>query len=80
VIDATAERLRAEGMLDGAELTEQGRAVRAEIERCTDAMEQSIVDALGDRLDWLAARLDRWSSACIAAACFPPDPLKRAAG
>jgi helix-turn-helix protein len=80
VIDAAAERLRAEGLLDGAELSERGRATRAEIERRTDAMEQSIVDALGDQLDWLAARLDRWSSACIGAGCFPPDPLKRAAG
>lgn len=80
VIDATVERLRGEGLVDGDALTERGRTVRAEIERRTDAMEQSIVDALGDRLDWLAARLDRWSSACISAGSFPPDPLKRAAG
>jgi hypothetical protein len=80
VIEAAAERLRAEGLVEGAELSERGRAARAEIERRTDAMEQSVVDALGDQLDWLVARLDRWSGACIAAACFPPDPLKRAAG
>jgi hypothetical protein len=80
VIEAAAERLRAEGLVEGAELSERGRAARAEIERRTDAMEHSVVDALGDQLDWLVARLDRWSGACIAAACFPPDPLKRAAG
>ncbi|HEY2704787.1 MAG TPA: hypothetical protein VGL20_13970 [Candidatus Dormibacteraeota bacterium] len=80
VIEAAAERLRAEGLLQGAELTERGRAARAEIERRTDAMEQGVVDALGDQLDWLVARLDRWSSACIGGGSFPPDPLKRAAG
>ncbi len=80
VIEAAAERLRAEGLLEGTELSDRGRAARAEIERRTEAMEGSIAGALGDQLDWLVARLDRWSSACISAGSFPPDPLKRAAG
>ena len=80
VIEAAAERLHARGLLDGGGLTESGRAARADIEARTDAMEQPLVDALGDGLDPLLERLDGWSAACIAAGAFPPDPLKRAAG
>jgi Helix-turn-helix family len=80
VIEAAADRLRDRGLVAGAGLTETGRAVRAGIEARTDAMEQPVVDALGDALDGLVERLDAWSAACVAAGAFPPDPLKRAAG
>jgi hypothetical protein len=80
VIAAATEHLRAAGLVDGGELTTKGRNLRAHIEQRTDAMEQGVVDALGDRLEQLTSRLGRWSEACIAAGSFPPDPLKRAAG
>jgi Helix-turn-helix family len=80
VIQAAAGHLADGGLVEGATLTERGRALRAGIEARTDAMEQPIVDALGPALDGLVERLDRWSAACIAAGAFPPDPLKRAAG
>jgi hypothetical protein len=80
VIAAATEHLRAAGLVDGSELTTKGRNLRAHIEQRTDAMEQGVVDALGDRLEQLTSRLGRWSEACIAAGSFPPDPLKRAAG
>ncbi|MBK5248690.1 MAG: hypothetical protein JJE50_04545 [Actinomycetales bacterium] len=63
---------------DGA-LTDAGRVVRLEIEARTDAQEQSVVDALGERLDQVCARLDAWGSQCVQAGAFPADVLKRAA-
>jgi hypothetical protein len=80
VMQAAVERLEGRGWVAGAALTDAGRAAREAIERSTDAQEQEVVDALGDRLDEVCARLDAWSERCIAAAAFPPDPLKRAAG
>jgi len=77
---ATVNRLHEEGMLVGDRLSGQGRNVRAEIERRTDAMEEEIVAALMGHLGVLIEQLDRWSAACIEAGSFPPDPLKRAAG
>ena len=65
---------------DDGRLTAAGRAVRDDIEAVTDAMEQSIVDALGDDVDAIIEQLDAWSARCIAAGAFPPDVFKRAAG
>ena len=80
VMAATVNRLHEEGLLVRDRLSGQGRSLRAEIERRTDAMEEEIVQALVGHLGELLERLDRWSAACIEAGCFPPDPLKRAAG
>jgi hypothetical protein len=79
-IAATAASLRSDGLLDGDELSAAGRTYRDELEATTDAMERSIVDALGPELDTMIAQLDQWSSACVAAGAFPPDAFKRAAG
>ena len=77
---AAVTELEARGWLRDGTLTSRGRAVRAGIEDRTDAAEQSIVTALGDRLDEVCARLDDWGARCIAAGAFPADILKRAAG
>lgn len=77
---AAVDGLEARGWLRDGALTDEGRAVRAGIEDRTDAAEQAIVVALGDRLDEVCARLDGWSERCIAAGAFPADILKRAAG
>lgn len=71
--------LRSGGLLDGDELTELGRAVRAAIEASTDIQVESVVGALGD-IDSVCQALSRWSERCIEAGAFPRDELKRAAG
>jgi len=64
---------------DGA-LTSEGLAARLSIEQHTDAQEQPIVAALGDRLGEVRDRLNHWGQLCVEAGAFPPDILKRAAG
>jgi hypothetical protein len=79
-IASTADGLRAAGLLDGDGLSAAGRTCRDGIEATTDAMESSIVEALGDDLDGLIGLLDEWSARCVAAGAFAPDVFKRAAG
>jgi hypothetical protein len=76
----SAASLEDRGWLHDGDLTDEGRAARAAIEARTGAQEQSVVDALGPDLDALCARLARWSDRCVAAATFPTDIRKRAAG
>jgi Helix-turn-helix family len=79
-IEASAVTLRADGLVEGDELTAAGRRARDELEATTDAMERSIVEALGSDIDALVGQLDEWSARCVAAGSFPPDVFKRAAG
>jgi hypothetical protein len=79
-MSAAVDGLEARGWLRDGALTDAGRAARVGIEDRTDAAEQPIAAALGDRLDEVVARLDGWSERCIAAGAFPADTLKRAAG
>jgi hypothetical protein len=79
-MSAAVDGLQARGWLRDGALTDAGRAGRAGIEDRTDAAEQPVAAALGDRLDEVVARLDGWSERCIAAGAFPADILKRAAG
>jgi hypothetical protein len=80
VLQATAERLRAAGLLDGDTLSAAGHRLRDEIEERTDAGQQPILDAIGEDLDGVVDQLNQWSAACIVAKAFPPDIYKRAAG
>ena len=80
VMQGAVDRLSARGWVRDGALTDAGRAVRREIEARTDAQEQSVVDALGTRLDQVCVQLNTWSSQCIQAGAFPADILKRAAG
>ena len=77
---AAAARLRSDGLLAGDELSDRGREWRDGLEATTDAMEDDLVAAIGPGLDDVVAQLDEWSQRCIAAAAFPPDVFKRAAG
>lgn len=77
---AAVAGLRDRGLLEGDTLTADGRAAREAIEEVTDAMEQPVVDHLGDDLDAIVDQLTAWGQACIDAETFPPDPRKRAAG
>jgi hypothetical protein len=74
------ESLELCGWLREGGLTDAGLAARLEIEQHTDAQEQAIVAALGDRFDEVCDRLNHWGQLCIEASAFPPDILKRAAG
>jgi hypothetical protein len=80
VLQATVDRLRDRGLLEGDALSATGRALREEIEERTDAAQQPILDAIGDDLDGVVDQLNRWSAACVEAKAFPPDIYKRAAG
>jgi hypothetical protein len=79
-VQAATDRLAHRGWVAGASLTDAGRAARSAVEAGTDAQEQEIVDALGDRLDDVCRQLETWSARCIEQGAFPPDALKRAAG
>jgi len=77
---AALERLRGRGLVAGSSFSEEGLRFRHRLEAQTDAMQQSIIDAIGSQLDDHIKQLDAWSNALIAAGGAPPDPAKRAAG
>lgn len=72
--------LQARGLVRDGALSEAGRALREGLEETTDRLVAPAVDALGDRLDPLLARLEGWAEQVVASGWFPPDPYKRAAG
>ncbi|MGY0490474.1 SCO6745 family protein [Streptomyces sp. WG-D5] len=81
--DAAAERLRARGLLTGAEeltLTEEGVTLRAEIEHRTDALDRAPYDHLGEAG---VARLTELATVFVGAAlgngAFPADLIGKAA-
>ena len=79
-LQAAVDALRTRGWVDGDALTDAGHAARDAVEAVTDAQEETVVRALGDRLDEVCERLDAWGEQCVAAGAFPADVLKRAAG
>jgi hypothetical protein len=79
-VEAAAARLHERGFLDAGQLTAAGRRFRDELEERTDAQEQAIIDAMGDDFEATVAAVDAWSTACVAAGAYPPDPYKRAGG
>jgi hypothetical protein len=80
VLQATAEELRAAGLMEGDKLSAAGQSLREQIEEQTDGAQQSIVDAIGRDLEGVIEQLNQWSAACVEAKAFPPDIYKRAAG
>lgn len=79
-LDAAAASLTARGWLSDGQLTGDGRAARAAIERATDAGQAEVLDALGDRAENMIAIADSLSDFIVAARGFPADVRKRAAG
>ena len=75
-----ATRLSERGLTEGQVLSDAGRVFRADVETRTDALQQSIIDAIGDDLDDLVTATTEWSQRCIDARAFPPNVFKRAAG
>src|SRR6185503_13952151 len=64
--DDARDRLRVRGLVDGDEISEDGRAMRDEIEVATDRQESEVVAALGDDADELLGLLTPWSTAAVA--------------
>ncbi|GEL23117.1 hypothetical protein PSU4_20710 [Pseudonocardia sulfidoxydans NBRC 16205] len=80
-MEAAVGRLRARGLVDGSgAMTAAGVDFRHGLEEQTDAMQQSIVDAIGDDIGVVTAELNRWSDALVAGGAAPVDPAKRLAG
>jgi hypothetical protein len=73
-------RLRADGLIDGNELTAKGGSTRQAIEEQTDAMEQAIIDAIGADLPDVLAQLKAWGARVTESGNFLPDLRKLAAG
>jgi hypothetical protein len=78
--DAARARLQTDGLLADGALTGKGRAFRDAVEAATDTAQDDLIDAIGDDLDTVTAKLDAWSQRCIEAGAFPVDLRKRAAG
>jgi hypothetical protein len=64
--------LEARGLLAAGEITPAGRKLRDDLEDQTDALEQPILDAIGDDFDATVQALDQWSATIAAAGAFPP--------
>jgi hypothetical protein len=75
-IDAALDRLQDKGLVRDGAFTDEGRAFRRDIERATDAMEQSVVRPLGDRADELLSILEPWTKAIIDQGGYPVDPSR----
>ena len=73
-------RLAERGWMEGESLSASGRAAREELEAATDRSQDALVEALGSGMDDVIADAEAISEALVAAASFPADPRKRAAG
>jgi hypothetical protein len=79
-LEAAAARLGRRGLVADGQLTIEGRDLRLRVEQATDRAERVVLEAIGDDLGHVLGRLGEWSTACVQAGAFPPDPFKRAAG
>lgn len=79
-VEAAVAGLRTRGLMEGDQLSATGLSHRADLEGRTDAMQQTVVDAIGDDLPAITKRLGDWSDALVALDAAPPDPAKRLAG
>lgn len=72
--------LEQRGLVHDKELTEEGMAFRAALEKTTDETQYPVIDAIGPDLDGALEILTTISDRCIEVGSFPSDPFKRAAG
>jgi hypothetical protein len=75
-----ADRLRRRGWMNGDDLTASGRESRLAIETVTDAGQQPLLDAFGERAERVIELAGLVSAAVLDACAAPADPRKRAAG
>ena len=73
-VDAARARLQERGLLDGdGQLTEAGRAFRAEIEHATDLAEREVIDRLGDRPGELFSLIQPIAKTIVEGGGYPVD-------
>ncbi|HKY76538.1 MAG TPA: hypothetical protein VJS45_10370, partial [Acidimicrobiia bacterium] len=71
-IAASLTDLERRGLMEAGEITPTGRRFRDELEDRTDALEQPIIDAIGDDFETAVKALDQWSAAIAHAGAYPP--------
>lgn len=64
-MDAALDGMRAKGWMTGDAFSDDGRALRDQVEADTDAMEAGIVDAIGGDFDELLGILRPWAAAIV---------------
>jgi hypothetical protein len=62
-LDAAEARLEARGILKGGDFTDEGRALRGDVELNTDRQMRPAIEALGDDFDELVGIIEPWSEA-----------------
>ena len=75
-INAAVSHLEARGLVAAGEITPAGRRLRDDLEDQTDALEQPIIDAIGDDLEPTLRALDTWSAALADSGAFPPGTYR----
>jgi hypothetical protein len=73
-ISAAIEGLRDRKLLDGDQLTPEGRELRAAVESATDLGEAAVVEALGGDAEELCELVEPWARTIVAAKGYPADP------
>lgn len=71
-IAAAVADLEGRGFVASGELTPAGRKFRDDLEDQTDALEQPILDAIGDDFEPAVRVLDQWSATIADSGAFPP--------
>jgi hypothetical protein len=77
-ITTAVAALEARGLVNAGQITPAGRAFREDLEDRTDALEQPILDAIGDDYEPTVEALDRWSAAIADFGAFPPGTYRSA--
>lgn len=70
--------LEVRGLVTDGAITPAGRAFRDDLENRTDALEQPILDAIGDDFEATVEALDQWSSTIAEFGAFPPGSYRSA--
>jgi hypothetical protein len=73
-ISAAIEGLRDRKLLDGDQLTPEGRELRAAVESATDLGEAAVVEALSGDAEELCELVEPWARTIVAAKGYPADP------
>ncbi len=77
-IEAGVADLGSRGLVSSGQITAAGRKLRDDIEATTDALEQPVIDAIGDDLEPTLRMIDAWSAAIADSGAFPPGCYRSA--
>lgn len=78
VLDATIAGMEDKGWIADGTFTDDGEALRGEIEKATDRQEAGVIGALGDDVDELFDLLQPWTKAVVESGGYPGDPSQLA--